>query len=135
MLFRSAFCQIQPEGHGFSIFAQEGGLGTIEGRPVHASVDSFSNLPPPGGGGPAPAPQPGGDSGQIINAYVSLFPRGEADAPREWHANPESGLELDATADGLAGTLTFEALQSIEFEGQPGTDEGSISGSITWTCE
>lgn len=131
----AASCQIQPGGQGFSIYAQEGSLGTIDGRPVHASVDSFSNVFPPGEGGDGPAPQAPGEPGQIINAYVSLFPRGESDAPREWYATPESGLELDATADGLSGTLTFEALQSIELEGPPGTDEGSISGSITWTCQ
>jgi hypothetical protein len=130
-----AFCQIQPGGQGFSIYAQEGSLGTIDGRPVHASVDSFSNEFPEGGPGPTPAAQPGGEPGQIINAYVSLFPRGEADAPRDWFATPESGLELDATPDGLSGTLTFDALQSVDFEGRPGTDEGSISGTITWTCE
>ena len=135
----SAFCQIQP-GQGFSIYAREGSLGTIDGRPVHASVDSYSNLQPPEGGGPAPAPQPGGAPDQITNAYVSLFPRGESDPPREWFATPESGLELDTTADRLSGTLTFEGLEAVQFgpepgAAEPGGPEDAISGSITWSCE
>jgi hypothetical protein len=130
-----ALCQIQEDGSGFSIYSQEGSLGSIEGRPVHASVDSFSNVAPPEGAGPTPAPDPGGEPEQLLNAYVSLLPRGESDPPREWYATPESRLELDTRPDRLSGTLTFEGLQSIEFDGQPGTDENSISGTMTWTCQ
>jgi hypothetical protein len=136
-----ALCQVYPDSQGFSIYAQEGGLGTIDGRSVHASVDSISNVPPPGGGGPAPVPQPGAEPNQNVNAYVSLFPRGESDAPREWYANPESELELDITAGGLSGTLTFEGLQAQQFGGpEPGVAEpdgpdDAISGTITWACE
>lgn len=130
----AAFCQIQADGLGFSIYSQEGSLGTIEGRPVNASVDSFSNEFAPEGG-PAPAPAPGGESGQSVNVYVSIMPQTEADPPREWFISPETQFELDAAPDGLSGTVTFEGLQGIEFDPDLGAAEGSISGTINWTCE
>ena len=133
----AAFCQVQPDGAGFSIYPQEGSLGQIEGRPVHASVDSFSNAVRPEGG-PTPAPAPGGEAGRNVNVYVSLPQRNESDPPRDWFTSPDTQLEIDAAPDGLSGTVTFEALEFMTFDAPdaPGVvDEDSISGTITWTCE
>jgi hypothetical protein len=135
----SAFCQIQPGGQGFSIYAQEGSLGTIDGTPVHASVDSFSDQVLPEGAAP-PEPAPGGESSGTVNVYISVFPRNESDPPREWFVSPDTQLEVDAAPDGLSGTVTFEGLQNAVFDAPaPGaTDVGSgdtISGTITWICE
>ena len=131
----AAFCQVHETFPGFSIYPQQE-LGAINGRPVHASVDSF---PAEGGpeGGPAPAPVPGGEVPHNLNMYVSLQPRSESDPPQEWYIAPGSEVELDASPDGLSGTLTFEGLEPIEFEpdGASGGDGGPISGTITWTCE
>ncbi len=131
----AAFCQVQADAPGFSIYAQEGSLGTIEGRPLHASVESFATEVLPEGG-PTPAPVPGAE-GQIVNLYVSLFPRAESDPPRDWFVSPDTELEIDAGPDGLSGTVTFEGLEALTVDG-PDTAIGegdSISGTITWTCE
>ena len=131
----AAFCQIQADALGFSIYAQEGSLGTIEGRPVHASVDSFSDVVGPEGG-PTPAQAPGGEVGSSVNVYVSLFSRTESDPLRDWSVGPDTRFEVDAAPDGLSGTVTFEGLQAVEFDApQPGADGDLISGTITWTCE
>lgn len=132
----TAFCLIQADGSGFSIYSQEGSLGLIEGRPVHASVDSFSNVGLEGGG-PAPAP-PRPESGQNVNVYISLPQRNESDPPMDWFTSPDTQLEIDAAPDGLSGTVTFEALEFMTFDAPdaPGVvDEDSISGTISWTCE
>lgn len=134
----AAFCQIQADALGFSIYPQEGGLGAIGGRALHASVDSYSNeVGPEGGPAPAPAPAPGGEAGQTLNMYVSLQPNSESDPPQEWFVSPNTQLEIDAAPDGLSGTVTFEGLEPVQFEApEPGVvDGGSISGTITWTCE
>ena len=131
----AAFCQVHESFPGFSIYPQQE-LGVIGGRPVHASVDSFPVEGDPGGG-PAPAPQPGGDPGMSLNVYISLQPRSETDPPQEWFVSATTQLEIDATPDGLSGTLTFEGLEPAEFVApDPGVvNGGAISGTITWTCE
>ncbi|MGH2380229.1 MAG: hypothetical protein ACRDG7_03290 [Candidatus Limnocylindria bacterium] len=130
----AAFCQVHETFPGFSIYPQQE-LGAINGRPVHASVDSF---PADGGqdGGPQPAPAPGGELRPNLNMYISLQPRSEADPPQEWFVTPGTQLDLDATPDGLSGTVTFEGLEPVEFEpaGAGGGGE-PISGTITWTCD
>ena len=130
----AAYCQSHGTSTGFSIYPQEQGLGTMGGRTVHASVDSYATEVLPEGG-PAPAPGPGGE--QAPNVYVSLLPRSETDPPQEWFASPQSRVEIDAAPDGLSGTVTFEGLEPAVFEApQPGVvDGGSISGEITWQCD
>ena len=132
----AAYCQIQPDGSGFSIYPQEVGLGTIDGRELHASVDSFSNVVGPGGG-PAPAPAASGESDRSVNVYVSLFSRSESDPPREWFVSPDTQLEIDADPDGLSGTVTFEGLEAGVFEEPVPTDVESeaMSGTISWSCD
>lgn len=132
----AAFCQVQEDGTGFSIYPQEGSLGQIEGRPVHASVDSFA-IGAPEGGEPAPAPERP-ESGQNLSVYVSLPQRNESDPPRDWFSTPDTQLEIDVASGGLTGTVTFEALEFMTFDAPdaPGVvNEDSISGTITWTCE
>ena len=130
----AAYCQPLGDSGGLSIYAQEGGLGTMGGRTVHASVDSYTADVIPEGG-PAPAPGPGGE--QAPNVYVSLPPRSETDPPQEWFASPQSRVEIDAAPDGLSGSVTFEGLEPAVFDApNPGVvDGGSISGTITWQCE
>ena len=131
----AAYCQVFEDGTGFSVYPQQE-LGAINGRPVHASVDSFEGHGDPEGG-PAPAPEPGGEFAQNLNVYISLQPRSEADPPQEWFVAPSTQIEIDATPDGLSGTVTFEGLEPVQFEApEPGiVDGGSVSGTITWTCE
>jgi hypothetical protein len=67
--------------------------------------------------------------------YVSLRPRSESDPPQEWFIGQNTEAEIDASPDGLSGTVTFEGLEPSEFE--PGGAGGGepISGSISWECE
>ncbi len=128
----AAYCQTFEGGTGFNVYPQQE-LGTINGRAIHASVDSF---PVDGGpeGGPAPAPAPGVEGRPSLNMYVSLQPRSESDPPQEWYIGPNTQVEMDASADGLSGTATFEGLEAVQFE--PGGGVGApISGSISWECE
>jgi hypothetical protein len=131
----AAYCQLHGESGGFSIYPQQD-LGAMNGRLVHASVDSFEGN---GGveGGPAPAPNPGGEFGQNLNMYISLQPNSEADPPQEWFVTPATQIEVDAAADGLSGTVTFEGLEAAQFEPpDPGVvSGGAISGTISWQCD
>lgn len=131
----AAYCQPHGDSTGFSIYPQQE-LGVMNGRLVHASVDSFEGH---GGvdGGPAPAPDPGGELAQSLNMYISLQPNSEADPPQEWVVTPATQLEIDAAADGLSGTVNFEDLQPVQFEApDPGVvSGGAISGTITWRCD
>lgn len=134
----AAFCQIQEGGTGFSIYTPEGSIGSINGRPVHVSVDSFSDPGFPEGG-PAPAPAaPGGESVPNLNVYIFLAPRSESDPPQEWFVSPDTQLEVDLAPDGLSGTVTFEGLEPARFDeepGAPGSEPDTISGTVTWSCE
>ena len=133
----AAFCQIQADGTGFSIYAQEGSVGSIDGRPVNVSIDRFSNEAP-AEGGPAPAPAPGGEGVQEVYLYISLPPRSETDPPREWFVSPETQLEFELAPDGLSGTITFEGMEEARFAEGPAAPVGeleTISGRVTWSCE
>ncbi len=134
----AAYCQVFEGATGFSVYPQQQ-LGTINGRPLHASVDSF---PVHGGpeGGPAPAPAPGVEGSPNLNMYISLQPRSESDPPQEWFIGQGTEIEIDASPDGLSGMVTFEALELVQFEApavpDPGVvNGGAISGTISWECE
>ena len=124
----AATCQRYSEGTGFSIFGED--LGTIDGRTVTASFESYG-LPGPDGG-PAPAPVPGGEPN--LNLYVSLFPRSESDQPREWFVIPGTQVEVDQAADALSGSVTFDGLGRPPDAGV-GEPDDLISGTLSWTCE
>jgi len=70
----AAYCQPHGDSGGLSIYAQEGGLGTMGGRTVHASVDSYTAEVIPEGG-PAPAPGPGGEQAPNVNVSLPPAPR------------------------------------------------------------
>ena len=131
----AASCQPYADGTGFGVYTQEGSLGTIDGRPLYASIDSFPTAVEPGV--PAPAPAPGAKGGQNLSLLISLIPRSETDEPREWFVSPATELDIDAAPDGLSGTVRFEGLEGAVFEepAQPGGGEGSISGTISWACD
>jgi hypothetical protein len=131
-----AFCQVQENGIGFSIYTPEGSVGSIQGRPVHVSVDSFTDQPFPEDG-PAPAPAPGG-GGSNLYMNISLAPRSETDPPLEWFVSPDTHLDIDVAPDGLSGTVAFEGLEPAQFAEEPaasGSDLETISGTVSWSCE
>lgn len=133
----AAFCQIPESGAGFSIYTPEGSVGSINGRPVHVSVDSFSEPSFPEDG-PAPAPAPGGGAPPNLTMYIFLAPRSGDDPPQEWFVSPDTQLDIDVAPDGLSGTVTFEGLEPARFDEEPaapGTESDTISGSVTWSCE
>jgi hypothetical protein len=133
----AAFCQIQEGGTGFNIYTPEGSLGSINGRPVHVSVDSFSDPSFPENG-PAPAPAPPGEAVPNLYIYVFLAPQSETDPPQEWFVSPDTQLDLDLAPDGLSGTVTFEGLEPARFDEEPaapGSELDTISGTVTWSCE
>ena len=125
-----ATCQPQRGDTGFSVFAED--LGMHEGRTVHVSIDVHR-----GGGPEGPAPAPGADGG--VSMFVSFNPAGEGvAAPFEAYTNTGTGaLDLDGSADGMSGTLTFEGLSPELIERPPDevVNTDPISGSLTWTCE
>jgi hypothetical protein len=122
------YCQSFTDGLSFSVYAQETGIGTIEGRRLHVYVDVFT----PGlEGGPVPT----GEAARNLNINVSLHPGSGTEAPRQWFVTPETQLEVDVAPDGLTGDIAFQDLQGGEFQ-EPNVSEGeSISGTISWTCE
>jgi hypothetical protein len=134
----AAFCQIQENGTGFSIYTPEGSVGSINGRPVHVSVDSFSDPSFPEGG-PAPAPvAPGGESVPNLYMYIFLGPRSESDPPQEWFVSPDTQLDVDLAPDGLSGMVTFDGLEPARFDEEPaapGNELDTISGTVSWSCE
>lgn len=128
----AAYCQVFEGGSGFSVYPQQE-LGVIDGRPLHASIDSFAVEGGPDGG-PAPAPMPGEDRPNF-NMNISLQPRGEADPPQEWFIGPGTDLDVDASPDGLSGTVTFAGLEPVAFEPEAEGGGKPISGTLSWTCE
>jgi hypothetical protein len=123
-----ATCFLHPEGSGLTMHAED--LGALEGRTVAASVDVFRPATDPAAPGPVEE-EPVTDAAITI----SLVPSG---------GNPEAGyqstgpasLDLEVSADLLSGTVGFESLEPVVFEGPAPDAEGEpISGTITWTCE
>lgn len=135
----AAFCQIHENGTGFSIFTPEGSVGSINGRPLHVSVESFSDHGVPEGPGPAPAPAPpGGGTVPNLSIYIFLAPRSGTDPAQEWFVSPETRLDIDLAPDGLSGTVTFDGMEPARFEEEPaapGSELDTISGTVTWSCE
>jgi hypothetical protein len=132
-------CQAFAEGQGFNVFSQN--LGVVDGRELSASVGFFDVVAVPAEGA-TPAPGIGGPGGPGIerSVNVALIPTSEAQAnePREWYGGPSTEIEMDAAPDGLSGTVTFTGLEPIEGSGpvEPGqAPEGSLDGTISWTCE
>jgi hypothetical protein len=134
-----AICQPYSDGNGVSVYSQE--IGSIDGHPVNVSVESFSAgvaepALPEGAPTPAPAP-PGSEGDQTVALYISLLPSQSDAALVEYSVFPETQIEVDASPDWLSGTVTFDGLRGIEMENPDpsAADQGSISGTMTWTCE
>lgn len=113
----SAMCSPVTEGYaGFNVYAEN--LGTLDGRRVDASVGT----------------QPMGPGAELQpSVFVTLY--SESTPPSTWDSGfAPAAIELDAAADGLSGTVTFESLPSVR--GDPSMEEAEpISGTITWECE
>jgi hypothetical protein len=134
-------CQAFAESQGFNVFSQN--LGIVDGREVTVSVGSFNIGGPADGPTPAPAEpgvEPGTDPENERSVNVVLVPttETEANAPREWSVGGGTRIEMDAASDGLSGTVTFTGLEPFEAVApvEPGqAPEGSLDGTISWTCE
>ena len=122
----AANCFVQPEAAGVSVSAED--LGTLEGRVVSVSLDSFAQAEDPNA--PAPAPEQGLD----LSMYISLRSESESEMPISYAPIFSSRLELDASPDRRFGTITFEGLAPEPSEGDPVPGE-PISGTLTWNCE
>lgn len=111
----AAFCQPYRDGTSFSVRAER--LGTFEARTVSASVDRYE-----------------AQVGEFITTvFISFVPSSETEPFFEWMEGPGTEVVVDATADGLSGTATFEALRPMNED--PAVGQEPISGTITWSCE
>jgi hypothetical protein len=105
----------EPEG-AFSIYAPD--LGTLDGRLVSVWV--------------ATAGDPNAQA-RTISVSINLLPRTGAGAETAYGNPDDAPIELDAASDGLSGTVRFEGLVPLVFEGSVAGDP--ISGTISWTCD
>jgi len=111
-----ASCQPQRDGRSYSIRAER--LGTIDGREVSTSVDTYeANI-----------------NEMTTSVYVTLAPNSDEDPFLEWTAGPSTDVQVDAAADGMSGTATFEELVALQQDPALGPTD-PISGTITWNCE
>jgi hypothetical protein len=124
----AATCQATTGGTGFGVRAEN--VGMLGGSQVSVSIDAFGGVPK------APdAPLPSGLFDQI-SVYITLLPASGNEPEAGYNNVTGSGLELDASADGFVGTVTFRELSSVPVgvNGEP-TGQDSVSGSISWRCE
>lgn len=123
----AANCFVHPEAAGVSLSAEN--LGTLDGRVVSVSLDSFAPAEDPNA--PAPAPEQGLD----LSMYIALNSTSETELPISYAPIFSSRMELDASPDRRFGTITFEGLAPEPTEGVDPTVREPISGTLTWTCE
>lgn len=125
----AAICQAATgAGTGFGVRAEN--LGMLGGSQVSASIDAFGGVPK------APdAPLPSGRFDQV-SLYISLVPVSGNELEAAYSNVAGSGLELDVSAAGLVGTVTFRELSSMPVgpNGEP-PGQDSVSGSISWHCD
>jgi hypothetical protein len=72
----------------------------------------------------------------LPNLYLTLLETPTDQQPSSYSSTPTSRLDVDASTDGLSGTLTFQDLAPEPLGGPeelPGQE--TISGSGTWSCE
>jgi hypothetical protein len=102
---------------GFSVYSD---LGRGDEQGISLSID----VHPDASGDPVP------------NLYLSLLETPADQRPSSYSSTPTSRLEVDATTDGLSGTLTFQDLTPEPLGGPEGVPEAEpISGTVTWSCE
>lgn len=125
----SAACFQQPDG--ISLFAEE--LGRLpDGRAVHLGLNIFPARALEDGPGASTA-----DPSELVADLSIGFGEPTQDAPPEDYASGgRVELELDASADGRAGTVRFEGLERVDLQEQPARPPsgGTLSGTISWTC-
>jgi hypothetical protein len=125
----AAICQaVTGGGTGFGARAEN--LGMLGGSQVSASIDAFGGVPK------APdAPLPSGPFDQV-SVYITLVPVSGNEPEAAYSNFAGSGLELDVSAAGLVGTVTFRELspQPVGANGEP-AGQDSVSGSISWHCD
>jgi hypothetical protein len=125
----AAICQAATGGGtGFGVRAEN--LGMLGGSQVSASIDAFGGVPK------APdAPLPSGPLDQV-SRYITLVPVSGNEPEAAYSNVTGSGLELDVSAAGLVGTVTFRELSSMPVgpNGEP-AGQDSVSGSISWHCD
>lgn len=121
-----ALCQGSGGSGGFNVYSMH--LGEIDDRPVSVSVDAYAQTP----------------GGTLIpNLFISIVPvSGQEQPAGGFGGMPGSQLDMDATPDGLSGTLQFDGLMGQLMEGNEGgeapapapVDTGPISGTVRWSC-
>lgn len=124
--FEGSGTALCPSDAGVNAFGFSGEhLGTINGRSVSAFVDSFPR-------GQAPAPD-----ASDVSLAITLTPISETDPPASWRNTVETRLDLEVSADGASGTITFEGLtpEPIGAPNPEPTDSEPMSGTLTWTCD
>jgi hypothetical protein len=107
---------------GFLVWTEE--LGTLDGRVVSVSLDASTQ-------GVAQGQGP-----EVTGLSISLNPQTETEPAVGYSIIFSTRVELDASPDGLSGTLRFEALEPQVGEEPPGDAPGldPISGTISWRC-
>lgn len=124
----AAYCFVNPDAAGVSVSAEN--LGTLDGRVVSVSVDSYAPADDPNA--PAPAPE----TGTNVSMYIALNSPSGAEMPIAYAPIFSSRLELDASPDWRSGTIIFDRLAPEPTEGvDPVPSREPISGTLTWTCE
>jgi hypothetical protein len=102
---------------GFSVYAN---LPGAQGRELDISI----NVHPL---------EPGADPQPTL--LISVAPGAGTNPPMAWGNEAGPGATLDATLEGLNGTLRFTELPGTLIEGPEGTAPEPLSGELTWTCE
>lgn len=117
-----AHCDSFGDTSGFLVWTEE--LGTLDGRVVSVSLDA-STQEVAQGQGP-----------EVTGLSISLNPPTEAEPAVGYSIIFSTRVELDASPDGLSGTVRFEALEPQVGEEPPGEVPGlePISGTISWRC-
>jgi hypothetical protein len=123
----TAACFVELDGRSSSFSAEN--VGTLEGRTVAVYVDNFAVTSEPAA---SPEPVKGPDAPSLS---ISFSPTSDTDRGFGYSTIFSTRLTYSNSADGRAGTVTFEGL-SPEPGGEPGVlPTDPISGTLTWTCE
>lgn len=124
----AATCQANTGGTGFGVRAEN--VGMLGGSQVSVSIDAFGGVPK------APdTPLPSGPFDQV-SVYITVLSASGSEPEAGYSNVTGSGLQLDASAEGLVGTVTFRELSTVpvSVNGEP-PGQDSVSGSISWHCE
>lgn len=123
-----ATCFVHPEASGVSMHAED--VGTLEGTTVAVSVDVFRPATDPAAPGPV-------EEEPVTDAIVTITLVPGGGNPQAGYQSTEPGsVDVEASADLLSGTVRFDRLAPVVFEGPAADpDREPISGTMMWTCE